>query len=349
MYHLKCLSITRGKVTEMNNILVANNHLFELGGSETFTYALIEELTRRGSYNVDYFTFKKGIVSQKIESNLGVKFLSRDKYDLILANHNTCVDKLYDRGFIIQTCHGIFPELEQPSNKADAFVSISQEVQDYLTLKGYSSRIILNGINLERFKPTYPISIKLKTILSLCHSEEANEILENICRKKNYKFLKAFKYKNPVWNIEELINRSDLIVGLGRSAYESMACGRPIVIFDKRNYFNSYADGYIRNILGFSLMNNCSGRYSEKILSEEELSLEFDKYNSKDSEFYRSFAIRHLNIREKVDEYFAYRESILANENKIKTQLIIRIAKHTIGKNWLKRIVKLKSRKNQQE
>ena len=62
------------------NILVTNNHLKTYGGSETFTYALIEELCRLG-HHLEYFTFEKGLTSNKIEQNLNVHFFSRKKYN----------------------------------------------------------------------------------------------------------------------------------------------------------------------------------------------------------------------------------------------------------------------------
>ena len=138
-------------------ILVANNQLNTLGGSETFTYTIIEELVDRGFF-VEYFTFKFGFVSDKIEQELKVSFMSRKKYDLIFANHNTCVEKLYKLGYVIQTCHGIFPKLEQPSIRANAYVSISTEVQNHLGVLGFPSILIYNSINLERFKSLKPIA-----------------------------------------------------------------------------------------------------------------------------------------------------------------------------------------------
>src|SRR5690554_3286745 len=145
-------------------ILVANSNLDNVGGSETFTYALIEALMKKG-HKVEYFTFNKGFVAKKIEKNLNVFSQSRKIYDLILANHNTCVDKLHKYGFIIQTCHGIFPPLEQPSKRADAFVSISTEVQDHLGKLGFPSILIHNGINLERFYSKSPLNKSLQTVL----------------------------------------------------------------------------------------------------------------------------------------------------------------------------------------
>src|SRR5690606_2209358 len=48
------------------NILIASHRLSNLGGSETFTYALAEELIRRELHSVEYFTFEKGMVSNEM-------------------------------------------------------------------------------------------------------------------------------------------------------------------------------------------------------------------------------------------------------------------------------------------
>ena len=77
----------------MLNILVTNNHLKHYGGSETFTYAFIEELCKRG-YNVEYCTLIKGAVSDKIEQDLGVNYLSKKKFDVVFANHVSCIEVL---------------------------------------------------------------------------------------------------------------------------------------------------------------------------------------------------------------------------------------------------------------
>lgn len=321
-------------------ILVANNSLDSLGGSETFTYTIIEELIKYPEIKVEYFTFRRGEVSNNIEETLGVEFMSLKKYDLILTNHNTCVDELYKFGFVIQTCHGIYPKLEQPNSKADGFVSISQEVQNHLANRGFPSKIIFNSINLSRFYPKKDIAKKPTSILSLCHSEEANKVIENVCEGLNIKYLEAYKYKNPVWNIEDLINQADLVFGLGRSAYEAMACGRPVIVYDKRRYFPSYGDGYVKDILGLSLMNNCSGRYSKRFFSTNDLISEVKKYEPKDQFYFREFVKNELDVRKNIVKYIEYYYSLKKIEygRKLKTKIkghqkkILRVAKNIVKK-----------------
>ncbi|WP_018631075.1 hypothetical protein [Niabella aurantiaca] len=287
------------------SILVANNHLQHLGGSETYTYTLAEELKKQ-AFDVEYFTFHKGLVSDRLETDIGVRFMKKRKYDLILANHYTCVNHLRNKGFIIQTCHGIYPELEQPSPHANGYVAISQEVKDHLSQKNLESRIILNGINMDRFKSTAPLCPDVKTVLSLCQSDEANQIIEASCQAVGARLTTLNKFKNPVWHVERMINRADLVIGIGRSAYEAMACGRPVIIFDHRSYFEPCGDGYVKDCLEKSLLKNCSGRAFNKAFSVAEVVREIKKFKMEDGNFFRKFALKKFNIAHNVREYVDY-------------------------------------------
>jgi len=290
------------------NILVTNNHLETYGGSETFTYTFIEELVKLG-HNVEYFTFNKGLTSEKIENNLKVVFLSKRKYDVVFANHNSCVKfirrTLHYSNIIIQTCHGIYPELEQPSLYANYHISISEEVKEHLKNKNILSTLILNGINVSRFSSQTNINQKLTNLLSLCQSEEANSQLKEACVALNLNFKKLNKFEAPIWDVEEVINQNDLVVGLGRSAFEAMSCGRPVLIFDNRPYATSYSDGYLNSeIMESSILYNCSGRRFKKVFSVEDIIQELKKYNFRTGDYLRNYAIENLNIEKQVEKYF---------------------------------------------
>jgi len=295
---------------KFKNILVANKNLNKVGGSETFTYYFIKELVSKG-YNVQYFAFKKGLVSSKIEKELDVRFMNKKSYDVVFSNHNKCVRHLSSKGLIIQTCHGIFPKLEQPSRFADAHVAISQEVLNHIQFKGYNGKVILNGIDCVHYSPKKEVHKNLQNVLSLCHSDEANKVLKDACTKLNVNFNRLNKYVNPVWNISDVINQNDLVVGLGRSAYEAMACGRAVLIYDNRSYSKSYADGYLseKNI-DLAILNNCSGRYFKKELDTNAIINELKKYNPKDASFLRNYALKNLNIKKQVETYLEYAYTI---------------------------------------
>jgi glycosyltransferase involved in cell wall biosynthesis len=287
-------------------ILITNHWLKKWGGSETFTYTLVGEAVKQG-HQVDLFTTQKGLVSDKIFDDFGVACKLEMEYDLILANHHTTVKAIRDfgvKGKIIQTCHGTIPKLEQPSPLADAYVSISEEVKQYLEDKGINSTLILNGIDCTRFKPKTDLNIKPKRILSMVFSDEANAVIKKACNYLGIKLISFNKHKNPIFNIENEMNKADIIIGLGRCVYEAMACGRPIIIYDNRPYMPSYADGYLtRDVLAESIKFNCSGRRFKKELSAEGLIEEIKKYDIREGYYLKNFAKDELNMAKQFVKY----------------------------------------------
>ncbi|MDM8176220.1 MULTISPECIES: glycosyltransferase family 4 protein [Olivibacter] len=284
---------------EVKKVLVATNHLEGVGGSELYTYDLIKALSELLGIEVEYFTFDKGLISDKIEGELKVPFMSKKKYDLIFANHNTTVRELFSRAPIIQICHGVLPELEQPSPLADFHVAISEEVSLHLNELGYQNEVILNGIDIQTKKPTSSPNQKLKRVLSLCQSEKANIALKEICASKGLDFSSYNKHKNPIIEVEKVINRFDLVVGIGRSIYDAMACGRPCLIYDNRGYNGNRADGYLRPEKFWKyITKNCSGRYLNRQYKETELIREMEKYDPKDGERLREIALSTLNAHD---------------------------------------------------
>lgn len=302
-------------------ILVTNNHLDRIGGTETYTYYLIKELIQQGC-DVEYYTIQQGEISQKIENELDVKFLSKNKYDLILANHNSTIEKVWKRGPVIQTCHGIFPYLEQPSLFADIYVAISEEVQHYLSKKQIASFIIPNGIDCNTFFPTSPINKKLTNVLSLCQSENANKKISAACNEIGIHFKSYHDFGRKVWNIQEEINKADLVVGLGRSIYDAMACGRTAVVYDERSYMSPAGDGYLAPNLWRSFSKNCSGRYLHKDFSVDELVLELKKYKPEDGDYNRQLAVSHFNIKKVAHQYIQLYFDQLKNWDQKKRMLI---------------------------
>ena len=119
-------------------ILLATYYLARTGGTENYTYALAQELLRRG-HKVEYYAEVRGETSKKFE-RMGVPYMKHVYYDLILANHVPVVEIVCKKGFTVQTCHGAVAELEQPSPAACTHVVISDELKEYLASKGFEAR-----------------------------------------------------------------------------------------------------------------------------------------------------------------------------------------------------------------
>lgn len=299
-------------------ILVGNNHLQKTGGTENYTFALAVELQRLG-HEVEYFTFEPGEVSEKLET-LGISSMSHKDYDLILANHNTVVEQLCPYGYVVQTCHGTVPELEQPSPYADSYVSVTAEVRDHLRELGFDSELMLNGIDCHRFAPHVPLSSELGNVLSLCQSDEINAFIRECCEEIGVGFKACNKFTDNVWEVEKLINQADLVVGIGRSLYDAMACGRCVVSFDNRSYVNeAIGDGYLTaETIEKSIYHNCSGRGLHRTFTKEELIAELKRYRPEDGAWLRAYALKHLNIAKSAQRYLAYYNMYKEEEGMLK-------------------------------
>jgi glycosyltransferase involved in cell wall biosynthesis len=289
-------------------MLVANGHLANTGGSENFTYAIIEELLRL-NYDVEYFTFLKGRnkngVSQRIES-LGAPFMRHKDYDLILAGGNNTVRYLAQFGFVIDTMHGVLPGVEEPSALADLYVSVSPYIRDYYLKRGFQSKVIMNGINCRRFKPRKELNKQLTNVLSLCQSDESNKFIARCCKKIGVGFRKLDKQVENKWDIEYDINDADLVVGIGRSLYDGMACGRTVISYDKRYYRDKghEGDGYLTiDNIHRSMQRNCTGT---RAFTEDEFIAELRKYRPEDGNEMRKIALAELNVEKNVQEYLNY-------------------------------------------
>jgi len=285
-------------------ILLGTHYLAKTGGTESYTFALAMELKRLG-HEVEHFAIIRGGVSAMLEEQ-GVPFLTSDHFDLILANHTTVVEQLWALGFTVQTCHGNIAELEQPSPYADAYVAVSEEVREHLQSKGYrAAAVIANGIDCNRFCQKRPISSTLKTVLSLCQSDVANDFIRRCCQQEGIRFLQSNKFTDNVWAIEDLINESDLVIGLGRSAYDAMACGRCVLVYDFRDYMGEFlGDGMLTpDSIGRSMLCNCSGRASRRKFDEQTFIAELHKYSPELGAWGRQFALEHLNIEKAVAAY----------------------------------------------
>jgi glycosyltransferase involved in cell wall biosynthesis len=280
-------------------ILVTNNHLDRLGGSETFTYTLAKELSERG-HDVDVFSFHLGTMSDLISEFCHVTKDLKCTYDLILINHNTCLRHIKDiKGTKVFTSHGVYPPREQPEDGADFYVGISEEIIDH---NEREMALIHNGVDCEVFKPTREINKELKTVYSLCQGAKANSMLQQACARMGVLLLKT---DNREWGVEEMINKADLVVTLGRGAYESMACGRNVLVFDTRSYTeHKTSDGLVTPENADELLkNNFSGRRFKTKVDISDIIEELKGYKQEYGKFNRDYALAHFNITKQVNEY----------------------------------------------
>ena len=240
-------------------ILLTNHFIGGQTGTETWIKTMKEALK---GHEVDTYSFTQDEIPTK-------------HYDLALINHHTCLKALENTPIEtrIFTSHGVIPDLEQPIEGADYYVSVSEEVQDNLKEKGFESTVIRNPIDKDVFKPTNKVNKELKNVLFMSnYPGNAGRIVEQACRGLNFKKIGG---GNRVNNPQDYINWADLVITLGRGVLESMSCNRNVIVFD----YNG-GDGFIdeETFLEYRKKNN-SGRTNRIKYTPEELRKEFSKYN----------------------------------------------------------------------
>ena len=284
--------------------LVANNHIRTVGGSESFTWAMADELERRG-HEVRVADANGLIYGGDLGST------DPTKYDGAFISHNTTARWLFrthpdfDPRRVIQTVHGTASPLETPyTSRPIKHVVVSEELRRVYP----EYHVIMNGVDLEKFKPAKEKS----GLLSLCQSDEMNRMIAGVCEGMGIPFSWRDKNVNPKWDISDEINSAEITVGLGRSAIEGMAAGCSVIVADARAYQGPWIDGVVTFGSYVNLAaHNFSGRSGRVPVTSRLLqaSIEFCLDKKDCGRETRTLAEQHHDIRTQVDTYMAILEA----------------------------------------
>jgi hypothetical protein len=234
------------------NILITSEVL-DLSGTVTYTLTLYRQLIRLG-HRVTVYSPKGGAMTKYFNWVGEIDYL--DKPDLIIAQMNTCAETVRARfdSFMIFSSHGIpynhrwqgEPDrclTESPPNcPVDAYTAINEDVQAYLQTTGYSSTIIRDFIDLDRFKPTTPPNSKIKRILFISNYKKWRTYarVSEACRYLGIELKAVGAPYGRAYAVETEINQADLVISTGRGILEAMACERPVISFEQM-----HGDGYL--------------------------------------------------------------------------------------------------------
>jgi len=296
------------------NILLSNLHLGRFCGSELATYTMAIELSKR-RYNIDIFSLHYGCVSNMLSKIENINIVKNDKfknkYDLCLLNHKDCINYINNfriDGKIVQTMRGIFIRHEKPSEYSDYYVSTSEEIKKYAKEKhNINSDIIRTAIDCKRFNIKNKLD-KLKKVLILSNYGNGIETCKKACDYLNLEYIICGSVSEPKrkWNVEDYINECELVITIGRGVYESMACGRNVVVFDKRTY-STGCDGFVTPDNIYELRkNNCSGRRYLYNYSYKDLANEIKKYDPDISYKLREYVLENNEVNLVINKYLEY-------------------------------------------
>ena len=305
-----------GKIMDKKmKILIGNNTLSLLAGSEIFVYTLAQELKKLG-HTVHCFSPELGIISNELEkigiqsfkniSTSGVKPFSivleeeiKHDYDVIIANHNHIVSylrKQFPKTPIISIIHGIIHVVEENGKKIIApeypaldsgvnqFISVSEEIQNKLKNDyNVDSLVIRNLFDLKKLKSNRKISNKPKIILfnsnySLKDSEDTM-IVRDVAKHYGARLIALGQNFSWSFDIKKALSDADIVFGMGRSVLEGVAAGRLGIVHGRWGTGGVICEENVDVLKHF----NFSGRNADGILlSAEEIIKEIDlHYNQK--------------------------------------------------------------------
>lgn len=315
------------------NILLGNNTLSILAGSETWTYTLALQLKAMG-HKVSCFSPELGTISEEL-IKVGIPcyddlttskikrfsfVLEEEKdmnFDVIISNHNHIVKYLrsqYPTTPIISTIHGIIhlfegkmaPEHPALDSGVNQFVAVSEEVQEKLLQDyGIQSIVIRQPLDTKKLGALRPAREKPEQFLINTNYAGKDDpeivVIKEVAKHFGAKVAAVGMNFVPQFDLSKAIEESDIVFGMGRSVLEGVAAGRLGIVQGRWGTGGTICENNIDKIR----RQNFSGRNSEgKFMTTEEMISEIEThYSPENLEWSRIYCAQNHNIILIAEEY----------------------------------------------
>lgn len=317
------------------NILLGNNTLSLLAGSETWTLTLARQLKEMG-HKVSCYSPELGVISDKLINedihcfkelySSGVKpfnFILEEahdhNYDVIIANHWHIVENLrnqFPKTPIISTIHGIIhrndfgykaPEHPALESGVNQFISVSEEVKEKLIVDyGVDSEIIRNFFDIKRLgslKPSHKEGPK-QFLINTNYSDRNDDFvlaIKEAAKHYGAKVAAIGQNFSQTIDITRAIEDSDVVFGMGRSVLEGVAAGRLGIVLGRWGLGGAITEGSVEELRYF----NFSGRNStnEPITAEKIIELIDRHYNQMNFDWGKKYMAENHNVVFAAEKY----------------------------------------------
>lgn len=229
-------------------ILITNNSLANRAGTELYVRDVAIGLTERG-HEVTAYSTEIGEVAQELVA-AGVRVISEldplaERFDLIHGQHHleamTALLSLPGTP-AIYFCHGSTPWQEAAPKfpRILRYVAVDHACRDRLVLQHAISperiQLILNFIDLQRFKPRIPLPVR--PTRALIFSNQASEenyvgVVRSACEQAGVSLdVLGSSSGTACADPEKRLGSYDIVFAKGRAALEALAVGAAVIVCD---------------------------------------------------------------------------------------------------------------------
>jgi len=314
-------------------ILITNNTLDFRGGSELYVRDLAIALLKRGHMPIAYST-KLGDIAQEIRAATVPVIDNLDALaappDVIHGHHHldTMTALLRFPGVpAVYFCHGWLPWEETPPRfpRILRYVAVDHLCRDRLLFEhGIPEdriRVLLNFVDLERFKPRGPLPARPQRALIFSnYATEETQIpaVRDACARHGITTeVVGFGAGNFCARPEELLGRYDLVFAKGRAALESLAVGVAVILCDKKGVGPMVTSGELDRLqpLNFGL------RTLHEPLHADAVERQIVRYDAEEAAKVSRLVRANAGANAVVDQIVSLYREIITENTKIESSL----------------------------
>ena len=225
-------------------LLLATHRLEPLGGTETYLLTVAEHLGRLGHEAVLHApALGQAAEVARARGLVVAEAAELERPDAVLAQDGASSLELAERFPQVPqvfVAHSPVHDLQLPPQVpglVHAAVALNDVVAGRLRAMAAAPHVVRlrQPIDLRRFAVKAPPSTSLTHALVLGNylRGERFAILEYALAELGVRLERRGRHGTPTERPEEAMARADLVVGHGRSAFEGMACGRPVLVYDQ--------------------------------------------------------------------------------------------------------------------
>jgi hypothetical protein len=295
------------------HVVLATQHLADVGGSETYLYTVADNLVRLG-HEVTVHAQHLGAMAEQVRA-VGAAVVAEDGLpetcDAALVQDvgmaYTLADRWPDRPQVV-VAHSAYFDLQLPPLvpvPGSVVVVMSDRVAARVAaLPGMLEVVRLRQpIDAVRLSPRGVVAVRPRRALLLgnyLHGEARDAITEAWSAAK-VKVVQVGVMTRPTLDVAAAVADADIVVGKGRAVLDAMACGRPAFLYDAFG-----ADGWVTAATYDAFEADAfAGQSEPTVLDRDGLIRALDDYDPGMGRVNRELVLKHHQDRKHTEALVA--------------------------------------------